>query len=98
MSKSSGFRAVRAQVIEALQKGHFLHESRNNIDVKNLLAVGAVSVEDVIGLITRAKGTDHQSSPHHLDGSITVHVIKSSGWYIKFYFLDPDTWFISVHK
>ncbi|MBN9402579.1 hypothetical protein [Castellaniella denitrificans] len=29
---------------------------------------------------------------------IDVHVIKTQGWYIKFYFVgDPDTLFISVH-
>lgn len=28
---------------------------------------------------------------------ITVHVLKTTGWYIKFYFLDPSTVFISVH-
>jgi hypothetical protein len=25
-------------------------------------------------------------------------VIKREGWYVKFYFIDPDTFFISVHQ
>jgi hypothetical protein len=27
-----------------------------------------------------------------------VHVLKRDGWYIKFFFIEPDTWFISVHQ
>jgi len=38
------------------------------------------------------------SSPHHDDCSVVVHVVKKDDWYIKFYFLDPDTIFISVHQ
>ena len=98
MSKKLGFKSVQGQVVEALLSGCFLHEARSQIDVKNLLAMGEVSVEDVVKIIKRAKGTEHESSVHHLDASVTVHIIKSAGWYIKFYFLEPDTWFISVHK
>ena len=48
----------------------------------------------------RCKGSEHQTSPHHVINSVEVHVIKTQGWYIKFYFLDadPDTVFISVHQ
>jgi len=26
------------------------------------------------------------------------HVLTPGGWYLKFYFVDPDTVFISVHR
>jgi hypothetical protein len=27
-----------------------------------------------------------------------VHVLKRDGWYVKFFFVDPQTIFISVHR
>jgi len=26
------------------------------------------------------------------------HVLRRHGWYIKFYFIEPETWFLSVHQ
>lgn len=89
---------VRQTVIAALQSGRFQHESRRNIDVKNLLAMGEVTPEFVERVIVESDETQHASSPHHRVASIDVHVIASGGWYVKFYFVgDPDTLFISVH-
>ncbi|WP_349571030.1 hypothetical protein [Azotobacter salinestris] len=93
-----GFREAKRKVIAALESGEYSHESRGSIDVKNKLHTGEVSAEQVIDIIGRCRGTDHSCSPHHLDNSIDVHVIASGSWYIKFYFLDPDTVFISVHQ
>lgn len=94
-----GFRAVKRKVIGALLDGTYQHEARRaTIDTKNLLFTGQVSPEDVCGLIKRSLGQDHSSSPHHQDGSVLVHVIKREGWYVKFYFVDPATIFISVHQ
>ena len=102
-----GFKDARKKAIEALKKGEFHHESRGNIDDKNLLLTGKVSVDDVIGLLRRCRGDQHSSSPHYNAASVDVHVfkpvIKEAGgtetrWYIKLYFLDPDTWFNSVHQ
>jgi len=43
-----GFRHVKKQVLECLNGGLILHATdRSNIDVKNLLATGVVSVEEV---------------------------------------------------
>lgn len=93
-----GFREAKRKVIAALTSGSFLHEARNEIDAKNKLATGEISAATVVELIKTSTGRGHSRSSHHADPSITVHVISRRGWYIKFYFVDPDTWFISVHQ
>jgi len=92
-----GFKDAKRQVIAALLAGAYQHEARDDIDVKNLLATNAVAAEDIIAVLKQSRGQDHESSAHHQVPSIEVHVVRSAGWYIKFYFLEPDTWFISVH-
>ncbi len=92
-----GWKQVKADVLQALASGSFLHESRDAIDDKNLLAVGAVTPDEVSKIVRKCNGTHHSSSPHHREPAIEVHVLRHSGWYIKFYFVDPDTIFISVH-
>ena len=94
----TGFRKARRQVIAALESGNYLHVSRGDIEVRNLLATGAVSASEIVDIIRSCNGTHHSSSPHHSVATIEVHVIKRLGWYIKFYFIEPDTWFISVHQ
>jgi len=96
--KEDGFKEAKRKVLAALASGSYLHEARNEIDAQNKLATGEVSTSDVAALIKSSTGNDHSRSPHHADPSITVHVISRKGWYIKFYFVDPDTWFISVHQ
>lgn len=94
-----GFKVAKRKVIDALQNGTYQHESnRSEIATKNLLSTGKVTGKQICELIMRSKGKDHSSSAHHNDASIQVHVIKRDGWYVKFYFLDPDTIFISVHQ
>ena len=93
-----GFKAAKKAAIEALVSGNYQHEARNAIEVKNLLATGEVSAEFVADLLRQSRGSDHSSSPHHRARSIEVHVVCARGWYIKFYFIDPDTFFISVHQ
>lgn len=86
-------------MIAALRSGRFQHESRHDINVKNLLAMGEVTSEFVERLVVSSDGTQHTSSRHHKVASVDVHVIASRGWYVKFYFVgDPDTMFISVHQ
>lgn len=97
--KANGFKAAKHKVIRALRDGNFQHEAdRKGVDTKNLLLTGAVSPSEICAILERARGTDHQMSPHHQAQDITVHVITREGWYVKFYFIDPDTIFISVHK
>jgi len=93
-----GYRTAKRNILKALKEGNFQHESRGDIDVKNLLAMGKVSAKEVAALIAASDGTMHVQSPHHIVKEVVVHIIKVNGWYIKFYFLEPDAWFISVHK
>lgn len=94
-----GFSSVKRQALKALLEGSFLHEVRRGaIDEKNLLATGEVTAEWVARVIARSTGANHQVSPHHQDATLEVHVIVKQGWYVKFYFLEPDTVFISVHR
>lgn len=96
-----GFKQVKAQVIDCLNNGRIRHEQRGDIDVKNLLATGAVSPEEVAALIARARGGEYTCSPHHFDRQVAVHTVKigraGATWYIKWYFLEPNSVFISVH-
>lgn len=96
---TNGFKAAKHKVIRALRDGNFQHEAdRKGVDTKNLLLTGMVSASDICAILEKAQGTDHRMSPHHQAPEITVHVIRREGWYVKFYFIDPDTIFISVHK
>ncbi len=99
-----GFKEARQKAIAALYAGTVQHEARNDIDDKNLLVTGQVTVEQVIDLLKVCRGTQHQCSPHHHVPTIDVHVFRPiagtprKSWYIKLYFLEPDMWFISVHE
>lgn len=98
-----GFREAKKQLLHCIDDGNIQHEVRDNIDVKNLLFAGVISMDDVREAILRARGDDYNTSPHHLVKEIDVHVIKVQrgvlkDWYIKWYFIEPDAWFISVHS
>ena len=94
-----GYTEAKRAVIKALVMGRFSHEARaGGIDQKNKLLTGEVTAQFVANIIRRSTGADHSSSPHHRDPNTEVHVIKKNGWYVKFYFLEPDTLFISVHE
>jgi len=94
---SLGFTSIRRRAIAHLLSGTFLHEARGDIDVKNHLAMGRVSALDVVALLKRSSGDQYSSSPHHRDSSIAMHVIRTGGYYLKFYFEAPHVMFISVH-
>ncbi len=51
------YKEIKRQVIDCLNKGYVSHEQRNDIDVKNLLAIGQVSLEEVAEIIGRSRGT-----------------------------------------
>lgn len=93
-----GFREAKKRVLEALISGSFIHAIRDRIDEKNLLHSGDVSAEEVVEIIKRCNGTHHTETPHHTINTTTTHILKRDGWYIKFYFIDRDTVFISVHQ
>ncbi|KPA12475.1 hypothetical protein MHK_007311 [Candidatus Magnetomorum sp. HK-1] len=96
------FKEIKKKAIECLLRGQIQHEARTEIDVKNLLKIGDVTVEQIIKLINKTKGFQYTCSPHHLEKSVIVHVCKpiqdGIKWYIKFYFIEPDIIFISIHK
>jgi hypothetical protein len=92
-----GFKEAKRRIVDALKTGSYQHEIRDKIDEKNLLQTGDVRPEDVIAVINRCNGTHHSSSAHHVVRTLSVHVLKRDGWYIKFYFLDDGAVFISVH-
>ncbi|EPJ84602.1 hypothetical protein [Pseudomonas sp. CFII68] len=93
-----GFKAAKSALIKALKNGDFQHEARGNITVKNLLATGQVTPQEVISIVERCNGSHHSCSEHHQVKGVDVHLIKYSGWYVKFYVIAPDVWFISVHQ
>ncbi|WP_394673413.1 hypothetical protein [Limnobacter sp.] len=93
-----GYTFAKKEILSALKSGNYQHESRGDIDVKNLLAMGKVTADQVAALVASSNGSMHSESPHHVLKSVSVHVITVKDWYIKFYFLEPDAWFISVHK
>ena len=93
-----GFKEVKRRLIAALQSGRYQYENRRDIDTKNLLAIGAICPATLCEWASACNGICHSASPHHLDARIEVHVLRRSGWYVKFYFVDPDTIFISVHQ
>lgn len=79
---------------------------RGDIDTKNLLATGKVSEAEVIRLLGCCKVQEYRTTPHDDDASIAVHIFKPIGvagglpsrrWYIKFYFVEPNVVFMSVH-
>lgn len=91
-----GFKEAKKRAIECLNETNYASEGRNDIDEKNHLFTGLVSAADLVAILKKCRGSEHSQSPHHQDSKIQVHVIVSSGWYIKFYFY-PDLMFISVH-
>jgi len=86
------------------------HDERANADEKNLLEQGTVTVADVIDMARTAgggpNGQNYGASLHHnLQDwpGVTVHKVtniqwQGRRWYLKWFFAEPDLWFISVHS
>ena len=98
MSRRRSFDHAKRDVLAALRAGAYQHEARRRIASKDLLLTGKVSAETVAAVVSRCTAANHTSSPHHFAHEVQVHVLRRERWYIKFYFLDPDTVFISVHQ
>jgi hypothetical protein len=95
------FKYAKRRVISSLESGNYDFEARFDIDVKNLLAIGEITANELIKIIKSCGGMDHECSPHRQCTGFLVHVMKPADWYIKFYFVDDSegyTVFISVHK
>ncbi len=93
----SGFKEAKRKAIELLLRRSYFHETREDINQKNLLSTGEITPEKLADIIQKSSGNDHSMSDHH-SKKFLVHVIKKDGWYIKFYFVEPNVVFISVHQ
>lgn len=98
MAKKIGFREAKRRAIEALRNKTYQIAERREIETKNLLYGNSISEEDVIEIISKCRGQDHEMRPHDMVKTVDVHILRKDGWYIKFYFLDPETFFLSVHR
>ncbi|MDD9724578.1 hypothetical protein PVV74_03825 [Roseovarius sp. SK2] len=98
MTKKIGFKEAKRRAIEALRNKTYQIAERREIETKNLLYDNSVSEEDVIKVNSKCRGQDHEMRPHDMVKTVDVHILRKDGWYIKFYFLDPDTFFLSVHR
>lgn len=97
-----GFKETISKLIEHLDNGYYvLHEECDNIDIKNLLSTNVVTLSDVTSIVEKTRERNYSCSTHHLDEKVDVHLITTihSGrdLFIKWYFIEPDRVFISVH-
>lgn len=96
-----GLKQARSAAIDALKEGRVQAVERRDLEEKNLLKTGKVTAEEVIELLKRTPGSRYRSFSHMDDSSVTIHVFEPSilgvDWHIKFYFLEPGCYFISVH-
>jgi len=100
--KTIGFKEARRRVCQALQNPSTIaHEERDDQQEKNLLAAGAVTPADVLEVARAANGNDCEELAHHQAASIVVHIIRREHqgvqWYVKWYCVEPNVVFISVH-
>lgn len=100
-----GFSSAKRAILAALETGNFRHEAREVLSEGNLLAVGDISAEEVMGIVRRTRGTEYSVSPHHWDPETEVHVFRPTvhgiRWYVKAYFLEEPEGtavFISIHR
>ena len=98
MTKRIGFKEAKRRAIEALRNKTYQIAERREIETKNLLYGNSISEEDVIEIISKCRGQDHEMRPHDMVKTVDIHILRKDGWYIKFYFLDPETFFLSVHR
>eukprot|EP01036_Dinobryon_divergens_P002376 gene2376-3127_t len=85
-----GYKSARKEILHALRNGNYQHESRGDIDVKNLLAMGKISATEVAVLIASSDGSMHTESPHHVVKEITVHRAQINSGTLMKLFIDGD--------
>jgi hypothetical protein len=89
------FAEARRKIQEKLATGE--------IQKKNKLSTGELTLEQVSRFLDFATPSTFQNTEtHNDDSSIQLYIFKplvdGTRWYIKAYYIDPDIWFISVHK
>jgi hypothetical protein len=94
-----GFKEVKERAIECIKNGHVRHVARD-LD-KNMFAAGYFTPKEIVQIIGSCRGDCYQTDRHHLLQT-EVHILKPrgkhDGLYIKFFFVEPDILFISVHQ
>jgi hypothetical protein len=94
-----GFKEVKERAIQCIKSNHVRHVERDL--GKNMFAAGDLSPEEMIQIIDFCRGDCYETNKHHLFNT-EVHILKPrgkyDGWYIKFFFVEPDILFISVHQ
>ena len=67
---------------------------------KNLFADGQMSADELIKIISYCNGDCLEIGRHH-NYDVELYIMKPigkyDGYYIKYYFVEPNTVFISVH-
>jgi hypothetical protein len=79
MKKVDGFKAGKRKVLKTLADGTYLHETRGNIDVKNLLLTGEITPNYLATIISRCTGAHHEATLHHQVRGLYVHILKRDG-------------------
>lgn len=101
-----GFREEKDRLLQELGEAQagtreVLHDARP--EGKNLLATLEVTIADVAEIARRARGQNYQAKGvHHQRMGAKVHELKNvrwqeQDWYLKWYFVELDLFFISVH-
>jgi len=93
------FKEIRCKAIECIKNGHVRHIERDIS--KNMFAGGDFTPEEMISIIGACRGDCYSSAKHHFL-EVDVHILKPQGrydgLYIKFFFIEPNILFISVHE
>ena len=102
-----GFKEARDAVIDCLRSGDIGHWPREDLHLKNWLAAGRLTEEEVIRLLQRCNGKQYRPGNQVSPAGGQVHeffpVVDDVNWYIKVY-VDEETneaiveaVFMSVH-
>jgi len=60
LTKKIGFKEAKRRAIEALRNKTYQIAERREIETKNLLYGNSISEEDVIEIISKCRGQDHE--------------------------------------
>ncbi len=83
-----GFHDMKRLVIKCLNEGNFDFEIREKMVEKNLLATGAVTVDEVKQMIGRCSGLQYKARPMTDAPDTLKHelkpVVAGKQWFIRF--------------
>lgn len=97
-----GFSSDKKRILSDLESLNFDHEARTGrAEDENLLAAGLITAERAIEIVMCARGQQHESRSHHQVTDLQIWIFKpvheGAVWYVKGYFAEDQTWFISFH-